>query len=151
MFLTCNHFAVIYKNKAESLFTSLPPFIIIEDLRIYRVFFTHSFQRTEADYKNVLRYLEFLRTVYGNDANFICGYEAGCLGYTLYHQLTEHHVNCVILAPTTMLEQRSKKRIKTDKRDAEIIAKCLAQHNYSPVHIPTAADEETKGKRLILG
>ena len=102
------------------------------------------FQRTEADYKNVLKYLEFLRTVYGNDANFICGYEAGCLGYTLYHQLTEHHVNCVILAPTTMLEQRSKKRIKTDKRDAEIIAKCLAQHNYSPVHIPTAADEETK-------
>ena len=61
-----------------------------------------------------------LRTVYGNDANFICGYEAGCLGYTLYHQLTEHDVNCVILAPTTMLEQRSKKRIKTDKRDAEI-------------------------------
>ena len=56
------------------------------------------FQRTEADYKNVLKYLEFLRTVYGNDANFICGYEAGCLGYTLYHQLTEHHVNCVILA-----------------------------------------------------
>ena len=40
---------------------------------------------------------------------------------------------CVILAPTTMLEQRSRKRIKTDKRDAEIIAKCLAQHNYSPV------------------
>ena len=39
------------------------------------------FQRTEADYKNVLKYLEFLRTVYGNDANFICGYEAGCLGY----------------------------------------------------------------------
>ena len=102
------------------------------------------FQRTEADYKNVLKYLEFLRTVYGNDANFICGYEAGCLGYTLYHQLTEHDVNCVILAPTTMLEQRSKKRIKTDKRDAEIIVKCLAQHNYSPVHIPTAADEETK-------
>ena len=102
------------------------------------------FQRTEADYKNVLKYLEFLRTVYGNNANFICGYEAGCLGYTLYHQLTEHQVNCVILAPTTMLEQRSKRRIKTDRRDAEIIAKCLAQHNYSPVHIPTATDEETK-------
>ena len=46
------------------------------------------FQRTEADYKNVLKYLEFLRTIYGNDVNFICGYEAGGLGYTLYHQLT---------------------------------------------------------------
>lgn len=40
--MTCNHFAVIYKSKAESLFASLPPFIIIEDLSIYRVFFTHS-------------------------------------------------------------------------------------------------------------
>lgn len=101
-------------------------------------------QKTEADYKKVLKYLDFLRTVYGDDATFVCGYEAGCLGYTLYHQLTDHHVDCKILAPTTMLEQRSKKRVKTDKRDSEIIAKCLAQHNYSPVHIPTEQDEETK-------
>ena len=34
------------KSKAESLFTNLPPFIIIEDLSIYRVFFTHSLQST---------------------------------------------------------------------------------------------------------
>jgi len=102
------------------------------------------YQRTEADYKKVLKYLEFLRTIYGDDASFICGYEAGCLGYSLYHQLAAQNVKCVILAPTTMLEQRSKKRIKTDKRDAEIIAKCLAQRNYSSVHIPTAKDEETK-------
>lgn len=101
-------------------------------------------RRTEADYKKVLKYLEFLRTIYGKETNFVCGYEAGCLGYTLYHQLTSCGVKCVILAPTTMLEQNSKKRIKTDKRDAEIIARCLAHHNYSPVHIPTATDEETK-------
>ena len=102
------------------------------------------YQKTEADYKKILNYLDFLRTIYGDDAKFICGYEAGCLGYTLYHQLENCNVKCVILAPTTMLEQRSGKRIKTDKRDAEIIAKCIAQHNYSPVHIPTAKDEETK-------
>ncbi|SEA48187.1 Transposase [Oribacterium sp. KHPX15] len=101
-------------------------------------------RRTPADYKEVLKYLEFLRTIYGNDTIFICGYEAGCLGYTLYHQLTDRNVNCVILAPTTMLETRSGKRIKTDKRDAALIGKCLAQHNYSPVHVPTATDEETK-------
>ena len=101
-------------------------------------------RRTPADYKEVLKFLEYLRTIYGNDTNFICGYEAGCLGYTLYHQLTDHNVNCVILAPTTMLEKHSGKRIKTDKRDAELIAKCLGQHNYSPVHIPTAEDEQTK-------
>ena len=82
------------------------------------------YQKTEADYKKVLKYLEFLRAIYGDNAKFICGYEAGCLGFTLYHQLTSQHVECIILAPTTMLEQCSKKRIKTDKRDAEIIAKC---------------------------
>ena len=76
-------------------------------------------QKTEPDFKKVLKYLEFLRSIYGDDAKFVCGYEAGCLGYTLYHQLTSHDVDCKILAPTTMLEQRSRKRIKTDKRDAD--------------------------------
>ena len=70
------------------------------------------FQRTEADYKNVLKYLEFLRTVYGNDANFICGYEAGCLGYTLYHQLTEHDVNCVILLQLRCLSNAVKEELR---------------------------------------
>ncbi|MBQ0136163.1 MAG: IS110 family transposase [Oscillospiraceae bacterium] len=102
------------------------------------------YQKTEANYKNVLKYLDYLRTIYGNDTKFVCGYEAGCLGYTLYHQLTDHNVNCVILAPSTMLEQRSRKRIKTDRRDAEIIGRCLAQHNYSSVHIPTEKDEQVK-------
>ena len=102
------------------------------------------FQKTQPHYKNVLRYLEFLRSIYGENTRFVCGYEAGCLGYTLYHQLTNNHVECVILAPTTMLEQRSRKRIKTDKRDADIIARCLGQHNYNPVHIPTATDEQVK-------
>lgn len=101
-------------------------------------------QKVESDYKQVLKYLEFLRAIYGNETHFVCGYEAGCLGFTLYHQLTEHNVNCVILAPTTMLQQRGKKKIKTDKRDAALIGRCLAQHNYSPVHIPTEQDEETK-------
>ena len=104
-------------------------------------------QKTAPDYKQVLKYLDSLRSIYGDDAKFVCGYEAGCLGYTLYHQLTDHNVDCKILAPTTMLEQRSRKRVKTDKRDSEIIARCLAQHNYSPVHIPTQQDEETKEPR----
>lgn len=101
-------------------------------------------RKTSANYREILKYLEFLRTVYGYDTKFICGYEAGCLGYSLYHNLTKCNVNCVILAPTTMLEQKSRRRIKTDKRDAELIARCLAQHNYSSVHIPTTTDNKIK-------
>ena len=102
------------------------------------------FQKTEADYKKVLKYLEFLRTIYGNDTKFLCGYEAGCLGFTLYHQLTSHNVKCIILAPTTMSKPTGKKKVKTDKRDAALIARCLAHHDYSPVHIPTEQDEQVK-------
>ena len=40
--------------------------------------------------------------------------------------------------------QQGKKKVKTDRRDARRIAKCLAHHEYSAVHIPTAKDEETK-------
>ena len=80
----------------------------------------------------------------GMDTQFICGYEAGCLGYTLYHQLTEHNVKCIILAPTTMPQTKGRKKIKNDKRDAGNIAKCLAFLTYSPVHIPTQEDEQVK-------
>lgn len=36
------------------------------------------------------------------------------------------------------------KKIKTDKRDAALIARCLAHHDYSAVHIPTEHDEQVK-------
>ncbi len=101
-------------------------------------------QKTEGHYSKIISYLEAMRFHYGDDVTFICGYEAGCLGYTLYHQLTSHHVRCVILAPTSMPDQKGKKKVKTDKRDAKKIARCLAHHDYSPVYVPTAKDEETK-------
>ena len=43
-----------------------------------------------------------------------------------------------------MMKTAGKKTIKTDKRDAANIAKCLAYHTYSPVHIPTEQDEQVK-------
>jgi len=101
-------------------------------------------QKVDGHYSKVINYIEAMRFHYGDDALFICGYEAGCLGFTLYHQLTDHNMKCVILAPTTMLQQKGKKKVKTDKRDAALIARCLAHHDYSPVHIPTEQDEQTR-------
>ena len=101
-------------------------------------------QKVEAHYSKVINYIEAMRFHYGDDVLFICGYEAGCLGFTLYHELTAHNVKCIILAPTTMLQQRGKKKVKTDKRDAALIARCLAHHDYSPVHVPTEKDEQVK-------
>ncbi|WP_455437677.1 IS110 family RNA-guided transposase [Hungatella hathewayi] len=98
--------------------------------------------QTAPGYKNVLKYLDSMKKKLG-EVEFVCGYEAGCLGYMLYHQLTDHGIQCHILAPSTMLSSKGK-RIKTDKRDAKLIAQCLAYGTYSKVYIPTAKDEEIR-------
>ena len=98
-----------------------------------------------ADYKNVLLFIENLKVKLGSQDTYDiqCGYEAGCLGYSLYNQLTDNGVNCVILAPSTMLTQQGK-RIKTDKRDAHVIAQCLSYGTYHPVYVPTPEDDAVK-------
>jgi transposase len=97
------------------------------------------------DYKNIILFIENLKQKLGlNDTYDIeCGYEAGCLGYSLYNQLTAAGVKCVILAPTTMLTEQGQ-RIKTDSRDAHLIAQCLSYGGYHPVYIPTEQDDSVK-------
>lgn len=55
-----------------------------------------------SDVKLVIKFIETLKSRYENDIEIKCGYEAGCLGYSLYKSLTARGVDCVILAPTTM-------------------------------------------------
>ena len=97
------------------------------------------------DYKNIILFIENLKQKLGlNDTYDIeCGYEAGCLVYSLYNQLTAAGVKCVILAPTTMLTEQGQ-RIKTDRRDAHLIAQCLSYGGYNPVYIPTEQDDSVK-------
>ncbi len=98
------------------------------------------------NYKNVLDFIDKLKKklqVNDKECDIQCGYEAGCLGYSLYEQLTHAGVKCVILAPTTMLTQQGK-RVKTDKRDALLIAKCLCYGGYHAVCIPTNEDNAVK-------
>lgn len=97
------------------------------------------------DYKEVICFIESLKMKLGFSDNYSieCGYEAGCLGYTLYHQLTHAGIKCVILAPTTMLTPQGQ-RVKTDKRDAQLIAQCLCYGGYHPVYIPTGEDDSVK-------
>lgn len=97
------------------------------------------------DYKNILMFIEKLKMKLGMDNQYDiqCGYEAGCLGYSLYNQLTAAGVKCVILAPTTMLTPQGV-RIKTDARDALMIAQCLSYGGYHAVYIPTEEDDSVK-------
>lgn len=100
--------------------------------------------QTNADYREILLFIEKIKKHFKKENLIItCGYEAGCTGYSLYHQLEDKGVNCVILAPTTMLAPTGK-RIKTDSRDALMIANCLATGGYKAVHIPNEQDEAVR-------
>lgn len=104
---------------------------------------TFAIVKIDPDFKLILKYLKQIEKNVGHKCRFICGYEAGYLGYTLYHQLTAHGIECVIIAPTTMPAAK-KKEIKTDRRDAMKISKCLAYNTYSAVYIPTEEDNAVK-------
>ena len=100
-------------------------------------------QTVPSDYRLILKYLEQVRRKYQEEVEFICGYEAGCLGYSLYHQLTDHGIKCIILAPTTMGITNTN-RVKTDRKDAANIARCLAFHTYSAVYMPDGEGNAVK-------
>lgn len=97
------------------------------------------------DYKNILMFIDNLKQKLGPSDDYLieCGYEAGCLGFYLRNKLVSAGVSCTILAPTTMLAPQGK-RIKTDKRDALMIAQCLAHGGYKAVYIPDEEDDAVK-------
>jgi len=67
-------------------------------------------------------------------------YEAGPTGYALYWQLTELGVKCEVVAPT-LVPVKAGDRVKTDRRDAEKLARSYRSGDLTPVWVPDAAHE----------
>ena len=63
-------------------------------------------------------------------------YEAGPTGYVLYWQLTELGVACEVIAPT-LVPTKAGDRVKTDRRDAEKLARCYRAGELTAVWVPT--------------
>ena len=69
-----------------------------------------------------------------------CCYEAGPTGYVLYWQLTGMGVACEVIAPS-LVPVKAGDRVKTDRRDAEKLARCHRAGELTPVWVPDAAHE----------
>ena len=76
----------------------------------------------------------------GGPAGLRCCYEAGPCGYVLYWQLTELGVSCEVIAPT-LVPVKAGDRIKTDRRDAEKLARCHRAGELTAVWVPDPAHE----------
>lgn len=70
--------------------------------------------------------LESIRKLFGKLGPIqhlkVC-YEAGPTGYVLYWQLTALGIACEVVAPT-LVPTKAGDRVKTDRRDAEKLARC---------------------------
>ena len=79
-----------------------------------------------------------------DNVEFVAGYEAGCLGFSLYKDLTKYGIICKIVAPSTLEKAADSNVKKNDRRDARMIARNLAYGSCKYVHIPDEIDLETK-------
>lgn len=73
-------------------------------------------------------------------------YEAGPTGYGLARELTKRGVGCVVAAPSK-IPRASGDRVKTDRRDAELLARLLMAGKLHPVRVP--GDEEEALRDLV--
>jgi transposase len=67
-------------------------------------------------------------------------YEAGPCGYVLYWQMTKLCIACEVVAPT-LIPVKAGDRVKTDRRDAEKLARCHRSGDLTAVWVPDAEHE----------
>ena len=80
-----------------------------------------------------------VRKLEGPEGLHVC-YEAGPCGYVLYWQLAKLGVRCDVVAPT-LIPVMPGDRVKTDRRDAEKLARLLRGGDLTAVWVPDAEHE----------
>jgi transposase len=82
---------------------------------------------------------KLLKKLGAADSLRVC-YEAGPTGYVIYWQLTALGVRCEVVAPT-LVPTKAGDRVKTDRRDAEKLARSYRAGDLTAVWVPDAAHE----------
>src|SRR6266498_2356742 len=67
-------------------------------------------------------------------------YEAGPCGFGIYRHLTGRGEACVVVSPS-MIPKRSGDRVKTDRRDSQMLARLHRAGDLRAIYVPNDADE----------
>ena len=70
-------------------------------------------------------------------------YEAGPCGYWVYRLLTSLGHCCYVVAPS-LIPKKPGQRVKTDKRDAILLAECLKQNDLTAIDVPEPEGEAVR-------
>ncbi len=99
--------------------------------------------KSEADSKNAVKYIKSVIKTAGSQEPVLVGYEAGPTGYKLCRDLQKAGFACVVMAPSTIYKPHGV-RVKTDRRDARLLAQTLAYKTFKQVVIPSEKIEAMK-------
>jgi len=70
-------------------------------------------------------------------------YEAGPCGFVIWRHLTAQGLTCEVVAPSS-IPKRPGDRVKTDRRDAMMLARLSRSGDLTAVRVPGAADEAVR-------
>ena len=70
-------------------------------------------------------------------------YEAGPCGYVIWRHLSAQGINCEVVAPSS-IPKRSGDRVKTDRRDAMMLARLSRSGDLIAVRVPDVVDESVR-------
>ena len=76
----------------------------------------------------------------GPVSQIVSGYEAGCVGFDLYRLLSTDNIECHVIAPGK-IARRPSDRVKTDRKDARLLAMMLKNGDYESIYVPSAEVE----------
>ena len=88
---------------------------------------------------DVLKLLKKLRVAHPTTA-LKCCYEAGPCGYPLCRFIQTHGHECILVAPSKV-PRKPGERIKTDRRDADQLARLYRAGELTAIYVPDPADE----------
>ena len=70
-------------------------------------------------------------------------YEAGPCGYVIWRHLMAQEISCEVVAPSS-IPKRSGDRVKTDRRDAMLLARLSRSGELVAVRVPDVVDESIR-------
>jgi transposase len=83
---------------------------------------------------------KLVRRLQAKASRLIFAYEAGPTGYGVYRYLTGRGLECQVIAPS-LIPKKPGDQVKTDRRNAEDLARLLRSGDLTRVYVPTVDDE----------
>jgi transposase len=83
---------------------------------------------------------KLIRKLQAKGAPLVFVYEAGPCGYWLYRYLTRKGLSCHVVAPS-LIPRKPGDRVKTDRRDAVMLARLMRSGDLTAIYVPTVEDE----------